>query len=193
VLLNELLQWSVLVFLLVVVIGLARQLGVFMLPHHAQLAEQGPELGDRLNRQFVPPADQERLVDLIADQEARCGIVVVLDEACGGCAALVEDLSHSTRSVPLLAVAKESGPEFVERLRKVADIVVDDREGEGVRAAGIVATPYGVKVGSDARVTEVAAASDLQFLLEGSVHEGPALVYAGAARATNGAVLKVGV
>jgi hypothetical protein len=166
-LVNEVLQWSVLLFVVVVVLGLARQLGTFILPHEQQLAAMGPSLGDRLDEKFVSAEDQAQLMQLLRDRDAEFALVLVLADRCQGCDSIVQQLTFAKgHSVPILAIGKACQPNFIARLARVADVVVNDVDGKRAAAGGVVATPYGIQLGANARVLAVGAAAGVYDLLE---------------------------
>lgn len=195
-LVNELLQWATLLLILIVVLGLARQLAVFMQPHDEQLAEAGPGVGDRVRDDFLPAASVERLTDLMRARETEAGLVLVLSEQCTGCVSVLEYLERSPEiPLPLAAVAKESGDDFAARLAEVFDTVVEDRDGSRVEAAGIVATPYAVTLGTDGRVSGRAAAIGVYDVVEELVPpppEEPEVVTVPAAAGSAGGISRAG-
>jgi hypothetical protein len=147
---------ALLVFLGVMVFGLTRQLGSFIVPRRDQLVQQGPEintrpvglLGDRLSAEL-----RERL----SGASDRRALVMVVDERCVGCMSLIDRLEAGVWDMgdrPLVAVVKQSRPEFVARVQAVADWVVDDPTGHRLRDAGITATPYGLILDGDLRVRD---------------------------------------
>jgi hypothetical protein len=67
VLINELAQWAVLLFLTIFVLGLTRQLGNFLVPPEQQRArEVGPGLGTALPADLLAAGARERLAAVMA-------------------------------------------------------------------------------------------------------------------------------
>lgn len=152
---NEVAQWAVLVFLSVLALGLTRQLGHFLLPHNEQVMQTAPEVGSVLPDTLLDAGDRQALAALAAGHESGLAGVVVLNEECNGCQAMIEDLESGAvvRHGPLVAVVKESEAAFVGRAATVFDFVVDDEDGDRVSRTGLAATPFLLLVDSDLRVT----------------------------------------
>jgi hypothetical protein len=165
----ELLQWAVILFLAVMVFGLTRQLGFFLVPRHEQIRQQGPAPGNALKEAFLPPAVAQELRAMMDARNCDGAGIVVIDQACAGCQQLVDGLEQRTQEsapIPVMAIVKTSGSPFLARAREVFDLVYDDREGEAVRSAGIVGTPFALRIDRNLRVVETEVAGFVLPLVE---------------------------
>lgn len=151
---NELAQWAVLLFLVVLVLGLTRQLGHFLLPHHEQVLDPAPDVGDRLPAVLTSDVERDQLAALADAETAGLLTMLVLNEQCNGCQHLLEDFEKGrvVRHGPLAFVAKESSGDFVERMRRQADLVIEDADAAKTQAAGISATPFLLVLDRELRV-----------------------------------------
>lgn len=173
----ELLQWAVLVFLGVMVFGLTRQLGSFIVPRRDQLVQQGPELNTRPVGMLGDQLSAELRARLSGASDRRA-LVMVVDERCVGCMALIDRLETRVWDMdgrPLVAVVKQSGPEFVARVRAVADWIVDDPTGRQIHDAGIIATPYGLILDGDLRVRDRDVGGGVEDLVTRFAETAPAV------------------
>jgi hypothetical protein len=168
VLLNELAQWAALVVLGVFVLGLTRQLGAFLTPRAQELADMGPDVGQPLPEFLFTGDERGRLIELIAGSSATRGTVLVLDERCAGCRALVEDLRAVVERMvmPLAVVLKESrDDDFRRAVAAIAALVVHDETGAVSQRAGIFGTPFAMVIDGSLTVVEKKFAADLPELL----------------------------
>ncbi len=153
---NEVAQWIVLAFLAFFVLGLTRQLGIFIRPHAEELAEMGPDIGGRLPPALIDEATRRRLSALTRAKSARRrAAVFVVDEQCAGCRAVIEDLHDDGRpdGVILAAIVKDAASErFRASVRSLVDVVIDDPTGDRCDAAGIYGTPLVMLVDEHQRV-----------------------------------------
>jgi hypothetical protein len=173
----ELLQWALLVFLGVMVFGLTRQLGSFIVPRRDQLVQQGPELNSRPLGMFGDQLSAE-LRERLSGASDRQALVMVVDEGCVGCMALIDRLEAGVWNLadrPLVAVVKESRPEFVARVGAVADWIVDDPTGRRMHDAGITATPYGLILDRDLRVRDRDVGGGVEDLITRFAETAPAV------------------
>lgn len=165
---NEVLQWAVLVFLAVLVVGLTRQLGFFLTPRAQQLEEMGPEPGRTLKPSVVTEAERDHLRDLMASRGERAALLAVVDERCRGCETFVHNLETGFRDdfkIPVALLVREGSPAYLARLRAAADLVIADPDDERSRAAGIVATPYALVVDAAMKVRARDVAGDMWRLV----------------------------
>lgn len=176
----EILQWAAILFLGVMVFGLTRQLGFFLIPRHEQLRQQGPKIGAVLGSDVFDEIEQRRIRDAIATGPTLGAVLLIVDERCSGCAQLVgivEEWSAYPRATTLVALVKESGPAFRDRLAAVVDVTFDDSSGAKTRAAGIVATPYLLMIDQQLRVEDAEVGGHIEpliaswFDIEGSAEE----------------------
>lgn len=165
----ELLQWAVIVFLGVMVFGLARQLGAFLVPHREQLAQQGPQAGQRLTRPLIDEPDLLALRAAMDRREADRAVLVVVDQNCSGCRDLIDDietLSRGGRLLPIAAVVKGAGVTFLQQARELFDVVIEDGDGSRTRSADLIVTPHALVVDRDMRVDRIEAAAAIAPLVQ---------------------------
>lgn len=151
---NELAQWAVLIFLCVLVLGLTRQLGHFLLPHREQVLDPAPNVGDTLPGVLTEGRERDRLVELTTAADPGYLALLVLNEQCNGCQHLVEDLERGRVQFhgPLVFVAKESSREFAQRLAGQGDLVIDDPDATKSQSAGFSATPFLLVLDKDLKI-----------------------------------------
>jgi hypothetical protein len=131
-----------------VVLGLTRQLGIFLVPRKEQLALLGPPLGTRLSTSLIPTDDQARLTELALGTPRRDRLAIfVIDEQCIACNALIDrmaadDARPVTSPTGLVALVKRSSEEFAGRAAHAFDLVITDPTGERTDGGGIIGTPY---------------------------------------------------
>jgi hypothetical protein len=162
-LLNELAQWAVLIVLAVLVLGLVRQLGDFLVPPRERLARsRGPAIGDLLPHGLLPDSDVERLADAMAARGYDWAAVIVVDEECPECELLLDGLSGTARPIeaPIVAMSSRAAPEHLDRLNRVADVVVVD--GEALGEAGLDVRPFVLIVDRSRRVLHKQVATSLR-------------------------------
>lgn len=161
--LNELAQWAVLLFILIFVVGLTRQLGRFLVdPQEAVALEQGPKVGKRLPKGLIPGHERARFSALIRGSGGpESGGILLVREECPGCSALLESLAKegAPESMPILAVSASSGAEHRAFLETVADVVVEE---EKLAATGFRATPFVILVDADLRILHKQVTTSLQ-------------------------------
>lgn len=162
---NEFAQWAVLAFLGVYVLGLTRQLGKFLVPHREELARMGPAVGDALPDGLLTATQRQSLLQLVRTSGQGAAALVVIDERCSGCVALVEALSGrpvSDAEPRFIAFLKEpSEGEFAERVAESFDLVLADPTGEALDRADIFGTPLLLVVDGDLVVRHKSFAGDL--------------------------------
>lgn len=165
----ELLQWAVIVFLGVMVFGLARQLGAFLVPHREQLEHQGPQVGQRLKGPFVEQSVGDAVVAAMRQSGAESAVLLVVDQHCAGCRAVIEDVEKlsatSERLVPIAAVVKSAGVTFLAEARELFDVVIEDPDGSRSSSAGVLVTPHALVVDDDLRVEQVVSAAGIAQLV----------------------------
>jgi len=129
VLFNELAQWSALVCIGILTLGLTRQLGAFLIPptDHKAL-EVGPDVGKRFPQEFLSHEERSQLLASLEDRGAEQAFLLVVSERCPTCHSLLDDIVSRPASVPLpiVALSRESTPDHLALLEEVADLVVVD-------------------------------------------------------------------
>lgn len=141
-LLNELAQWAVLIFVAIFVLGLTRQLGNFLVPSHERVAHGvGPDVGKRLPEHLVSPEERDRIHSLMDAKQAAEVAFLIVGENCSGCVGVLQRLEDGDdRPVPLVVLSRNSGPEHLARLEGVADLALVDLDR--LNAAGLTVTPF---------------------------------------------------
>jgi hypothetical protein len=139
---NELAQWAGLAFLAFLVLGLTRQLGLYMLPRSEQLASLGPDVGTRIDPTQLGDQDGVLVALAESDPSGRVAILVV-DEGCETCVEIVAALEvNDERSLSTVGMVSRSHSAFADRVARALDGVLGDDAGERVGGLGIVATPF---------------------------------------------------
>jgi hypothetical protein len=165
--LNELAQWALLIFLAIFVVGLTRQLGKFLVtPREEAAADMGPPVGKAIPETLLTGPEREGFVDLIRGGASGFAVVIAVDEQCVGCDALLERLREtgSPEAAPILAFSRKSGPYHRKRLEHMADMVVVD--GERLKAAGLRTTPFVMIVDRNLRIVHKEIAPSLEAAVE---------------------------
>lgn len=142
---NEVIQWVLLAFMAVFVVGLTRHLGQFMVSQREQVADEyGPERGGRLPDGVLSDAEHERLVELMRIRSSPWASLVVLNEMCDACDAWVEAFQAVGRpaDAPLVVLTGKSSSKHLAKLEAVSDLLVSDDTGDRVSAGNLRATPF---------------------------------------------------
>jgi hypothetical protein len=172
VILNELAQWAVLVFIAIFVVGLTRQLGDFLVPKKAQLAsDTGPLVGKKLPPGMLSQQEHRQVHELMEQRSVGWATLLIVAEGCPGCGTLLERLQTAERPhrAPVIALSRKSSPSHERSLREVADLVIVD--GRRLKAAGLTVTPFAVIVDSSLTVLHKQLAWDLQEVLDTWRHQ----------------------
>lgn len=166
-LINEFAQWAVILLLGIVLLGLVRQLGVFLTPRRDLVLDRGPEIGSELPARLLDEMTAQRLSGLIAESEGRHGLIAVLRDKCIGCKDLVSDLEANggPAGYPVAALVDTSDIEFSTRLERVFDVVVHDPGLERAVAEGILGTPYVFAVDEYLMIRQRGISGDLDGLV----------------------------
>lgn len=162
-LINELVQWIVLIFVGVFLLGLTRQLGFFLMPRRQQLATHGPSLGRVLPEALLSTADRRELRQLIAERNSLLAAYVVIYDKCDSCQELLQDLRESAGEsrLPVAALAVGSDARFQQAAAEACDMVIFDPRGEIREQTDIIATPFVMLLDSQLRVVAKEVTSDL--------------------------------
>jgi hypothetical protein len=161
-LLNELAQWAVLLFLGIMTLGLLRQLGEFLVPPRERVAlSRGPKIGKKLPDELLWPQERVDLLNLMDERSVESAAIVVVDEECSQCKSLVDRLhAHGPpESTPIVAFSSESSPAHRAVLEEIADLVVVDPER--LDKVGLDARPFILIVDSVLEVRHKEIGSDL--------------------------------
>lgn len=159
---NETLQWISISVILVFVVGLTRQLGQLLTSSRAdKAATQGPDLGRRLPRGVMTEAELKELRALMSERDSDWAAVLAVDERCMGCNEVIGRLETEgvPRGAPVVAISRQAGPEFAERLSATFDLVAVG--AERLRAADLQLTPFVLLLDSDLVVAHKSAATSV--------------------------------
>ena len=145
---NETVQWAVLVLVVLLVLGVLRQISV-MLPPTSRAVSSGPPVGRHLPKHLY-----ERLRNM---PELLNGdtILAFVTEACTGCQRLlasIEEPAMTTARRHLALVAKAPSEPFREALAETGVPTIEDSDGTIWAACQVSATPLVVRVDSTGRV-----------------------------------------
>ncbi len=156
----EIAQWVVIAFMAVFLLGLTRQLGIFLVPRREQLAADGPRVGEPLDESLLTTVEADELRQVVSPFGA--GVVAVIDERCQACQSLVATASNLRvgKDIPVAAVVRSSGAAFIGAVRDAFPLVIVDHDGDRTLDAGVVATPFMIVVDSSLRVTEKVVGAD---------------------------------
>ncbi len=139
-LVNEAAQWSVLVVLIVIVLGLLRQLSLFI---YGGDQGPGPRIGASLPRGLLDGGRRRQLAARIADSSYPAAAILMLDEQSMPCRRLLEELeSFRGPRVAIAAIVSErSSAEYEWRVASQVDVIVKERRSSITRA-GINRLPW---------------------------------------------------
>ena len=160
---NELAQWAVLVFVLLLVVGLLRQLGAFLAGSQAGPDVGGPPLGERLPAQAFEASTLERVRGLAAGSETGELALLVMEHDCEPCERLLSRLRHlgGPPRVPTVAVIANGHHDGGAGADGIFDLIVDDRARHVASALSISATPFLLVLDRDLTVTQKDSGADL--------------------------------
>jgi hypothetical protein len=166
-LLNESVQWALLLFIAVFVLGLTRQLGLFLVPRRAQLSEAGPPTGREMPNYLLGGLERSALREAIQQSPRGQGLFVVTHQECEVCEELMVQLADSGRGtdlqgVPVAILASGLDQRFVSAAEAAADVLVKDGDGSKRRRSRIVATPFVFVLDSDLRILHKEVTADLE-------------------------------
>lgn len=147
---NEVVQWAMLVMVALALLGVLRQVSV-MVPARARAAPSGPEIGSRIDRRLLDEARRQMKPGI----SERGAILAFVTEQCAGCQHLlasIPNLDGHLDDLPLLLVAKTPSPAFRRAIAKTGVPVINDVSGQVWRAARVTATPLVVRLDKSGRV-----------------------------------------
>jgi hypothetical protein len=160
---NEVLQWMVLLFLAVFVVGLTRQLGLSLVRSSQASAEtQGPDVGKALPRAVLTQDERRRLQELMTERGSDWAAVLAVDERCPGCDLIIGTLEEEGvpgGPGPTIAVTRTADDAFRGRLEGVFDLVAVDPDR--LKAADLSMTPFVILLDRKFRVAHKSAARSL--------------------------------
>jgi hypothetical protein len=148
---NEVLQWAILVILSTLILGILRQVALTLPPEARSATPSGPTVGRRLPQPLLTELERAlpggRLEDDI--------LVAFVTERCPGCQRLLGSLTsgEARESHPLILVAKRPSSQFTKALSETGVPTVLDEKGALWEASEVRATPLVVRLDSHGRVT----------------------------------------
>lgn len=164
---NEFAQWAVIVVFGLLILGLYRQLAVYLgVPSASSL---NALVGPRLRRRLPDPA-----LNRIREFLVPTSILAFVAEGCAGChrllsqladASVLDEIAQGDR-VGVVVVALDPSPPFLEALRGLKVPVVADHEGDIWRACNIQATPFLVITDEHGLVLSKEVNHDVRFAAE---------------------------
>lgn len=145
--LNESLQWTVLLAVGLLLLGVLRQVGL-MMPAPSRSARSGPELGRRLPRRVL--AHVERSLPHGLNGGVTLGFVT---ENCTGCQRLLGNIRrHPINDQDLVLLARSPSSGFREALADLDVSTIYDEAGDLWDACGITETPLLLRLDGQGRV-----------------------------------------
>lgn len=164
---NEFIQWAVLVFLAIFVFGLTRQLGLYIVPRQQQLEDLGPQLNKVVPSKLIAGTDRTRLAQLLKSSQSGWAGIIVVDEACNSCSEMVEDvLRHGVPDdAPMVAITNATETDLHKDLMQIVDLIIVDPKAEKTQQAGIHVTPFVMIVDERLRLVHKQV-GDLRFAVE---------------------------
>lgn len=160
---NEILQWAGIILLLLLSLGLFRQMAI-MQPASNRAAGNGPEVGTRLPGRLLSMLPLEGK----ANQAHPDAMLAFVTENCTGCRRLLAALSEAAPHIdhkPILIARQPSAP-FSSVLNETSLPVVVDEDGSIWAACGITATPLVVEVNERGTVVRKEVTARVESLLE---------------------------
>jgi hypothetical protein len=143
VIVNEVFQWSVLVVLTLLVLGVLRQVSL-LLPPDRRGAGSGPPTGRRAPARLVEQLERT----VAAGGLAQGALVAFVTENCVGCQKLLADVSEGRQKLngqPLVLVTHNPSEQFRAALDETQLPVIAD-EGELWDACHVTETPLVVHI-----------------------------------------------
>lgn len=146
---NEVLQWGVLVVLGLLTLGVLRQMSL-MIPPAAEAPGNGPATGRR-----APARLSEQVARVVAGGRLEHGaLVAFVTENCAGCQKLLAEVSEGRQQLngqPLVVVAHKPSEPFRAALAETGLPVIDDA-GELWEDCRITSTPLVVRIDERGRI-----------------------------------------
>jgi hypothetical protein len=152
---NEIAQWAVLVFLAVVSFGLLRQLGSYVAPRSEEAArEYGPSIGSALPQVLFSDEEWRTVRALVAGSRENGLALMFLDENCEACErwATVFEERGPLEGIPLVAYINGDALSLDNGFVRAADLIVKDTQREVMNDVNIRATPFLIVADQELRV-----------------------------------------
>jgi hypothetical protein len=164
---NEVLQWIVLVVLTLFLLGVLRQLSL-LLPVSARTSEGGPVVGTRLGRRAL-----DRIQRALPGGRLESGLALVfVTESCTGCQRLLADMERrfgngnaaNVEAAPII-VAESGSDGFRGALERLGLPIVWD-DGTIWKACNVTATPLVVTADRNGEVLSKEVTHSAEFHVE---------------------------
>lgn len=145
---NETLQWTAIIVVGVLLIGVLRQVSLALPPPARRTSAPGPSVGDRL-----PSVVLRELLKRLPSAPVGDWYVAFVTEGCVGCERLLSDVETRTANdEDLILVANKPSRHFRRALTELEVPVIEDQSGDLWKASGVTATPLVVRVDPQGRV-----------------------------------------
>jgi len=146
---NEVLQWGLLIVVGILVLGILRQVALILPPETRAISVNGPKLGGTMPRGVLVELDG--VAPNWRVEEATT--IAFLTESCAGCQRLLANLAVPavvlTHQVVL--IARAASPQFREALVETGAPTIYD-EGEIWDACEVTATPLVVRIDREGQI-----------------------------------------
>lgn len=149
---NESLQWALLVALVFLILGAFRQIALIV-PPDLRAVPSGPAVGDPLPNRTL--ASVHSALGWTASPKAEDTTIAFITESCVGCRQLVSNAVRAVeggRIANLVFLAREPSQQYLRALEETGVPLVADGDGKHWAACDITATPLVVRVGADGKV-----------------------------------------
>lgn len=156
---NETLQWALLVVIAFVLLGVLRQVALALPTHYRAQTVSGPSIGSHLPRPLL-----RRLPSSVMDGPSGAdeAIVAFVTEACIGCQRLLSEISsgRAPSEAPLVLVAKNPSVPFLRALEELRTPIIHD-DGRIWAACRVTNTPLVVRVDREGKVVAKGVTHDV--------------------------------
>jgi hypothetical protein len=147
-LINEIVQWALLVILGLLLLGVLRQVGLMLPPPESRELASGPSLGGK-----VPNALLVRVRAIRNGSSSEPTILAFVAESCPACQHLLAELPSGEDRMPqLVLVAKQPTASFRVAVETTGYPVIVDESGDLWRSAKVTATPLVMRISGDGTV-----------------------------------------
>jgi hypothetical protein len=166
---NEIIQWLVLLGIVVLMLGLYRQLAVFLTANATDFElSSGPAIQRRLPERVLTELDR---LGVLKSREAL--LLAFISEGCGGCQRLLGSLTEDSltkirksHELKPILVALSPSDRFAASLHELSVPVVED-DGTLWAMCNVQATPSLVKVNARGVVTAKAISPNIEGFAHG--------------------------
>jgi len=147
----EVIQWSLLGLILLLLLGLYRQVGLLTPANARATTRGGPMVGRRL-----PGSLLQKLNEVVPEKASDGATLAFVHESCTGCQRLLSDLNlvPTVVKAEVVLVLRRPSWQFGEAVKELNVPIISDAEGQLWRECGITETPLVVRIGPGGRVLE---------------------------------------